>query len=112
MFGLNFLTPKPLIKLMRNKLEEQFKKPIPFFSVIYIEDKQSLNIVVDGIFYPYIDNNVITLVKSTAKKHLKNNQKLDVISAQVDDKNNVEISLCYSEQTKEGIKKSKNTFKL
>lgn len=112
MFGLPFLTPKPLIKIMRTNLENQFKKPIPFFDVIYIEEKQTLNIVVDGTFYPYIDNKVIALIKTTATKHLKNNQKLDVIAAKIDDKNNIEISLCYSEQTKEGIKKSKNTFKL
>jgi hypothetical protein len=108
----SFLTVKPLVNTMRKKLEEQFKKPIPCFDIIYVSATDILSIVVDGTFYPYAADNIKELVKTTAKKKLKPFQQLDVITARINESNDINVILCMSQTINGKTEKVKSDFKL
>lgn len=109
---LAVLTVKPLVNTMRKKLEDQFKKSIPCFDIIFVSSTDVLSIVVDGTFYPYAADNIKELVKTTAKKKLKPFQQLDVITARIDKDSTINVIMAISQNVNGKIDKIKSEFKL
>jgi hypothetical protein len=107
MFGINLFSPSVLIKLMKGQLEKQFKKEIKYFSIIYIENTNTLNISVDGQMFAYGDEKLIGLIKSGIKSKIGRKKNIDLAVAKFND-SEIEITVAYTE----GENKEKTTFKL
>lgn len=98
----SFIKPSLAIGMLKNNLEKQLKKKIAFFSLVYKADTSTLEFVVDGIRYSFEDNTIKTLIDKTSKSQLKKGQTLDVLVANVDDKNNCDAKLYFTESKKVG----------
>jgi len=107
-FISNFISPKLGVKLIRSQLEKQFKKSIPDFDIVFIASTNKLDIVIDGIFYPFAADQLKDIILSTSKKQLKAFQQMDIVSVNVNAKDEINITMAYTE----GREKKKITYKL
>jgi ABC-type lipoprotein release transport system permease subunit len=97
-----FLKPSIAINMLRANLEKQLNKKVAFFSLVYTASTNTMEFVCDGVRYSFEDNTIKSLIEKTSKSQLKSNQTLDLIVANIDDKNNCDAKLYYSESIKVG----------
>ncbi len=99
----NFIKPSLAINMLRSVLKKQIGKDVFFFSLVYNSNLSTLEFIVDGKRYNFTDEKIKGLIESTSKARLKKNQTLDHLIANVDDKNNCDAKLYYSEMNSSGI---------
>jgi len=98
----SFIKPSLAIGMLRSNLQKQLNKKIGFFSLVYTSSTNVLEFVCDGQRYKFDDNNIKNLISKTSKAQLKKNQTLDILIANIDDKNNCDSKIYYSEVIKVG----------
>ena len=99
---LSFLKPSIAINMLRKNLEKQLNKKVEFFSLVYKANTNSMSFICDGITYNFSDDTIKGLIEKTSRSQLKKNQSLDIIIANVDQNNNCDAKLYYSETKKIG----------
>jgi hypothetical protein len=98
----SLIKPSLAIGMLRKNLESQLKKKIGFFTFMYNASTSTLEFQVDGVRYNFEDNAIKMLIDKTSKSQLKKNQTLDLLVATIDDKNNCDAKLYFSESIKVG----------
>ena len=107
----SLIKPSLAVSMLRNNLSKQLNKKIIFFSLVYTASTNILEFICDGQRYKFDDNNIKKLITGTAKNQLKKNQTLDVLVANIDDKNNCDAKLYYTEIVKGIPQKTFVTYK-
>jgi hypothetical protein len=108
MFGLNFISPKLGVKLIRGQIEKQLKEKVPFFDMVFISDKNQLQFVANGKFYNFSSDELKKMIEKLASKQLKKFQSLDVVCLKVNEQDEINVIICYTE----GTEKLKLNYKL
>ena len=107
----SLIKPSIAINMLRKNLSNQLGKEVKFFSLIYTAQTSTLDFIVDGIRYKFEDAGIRTLIDKTAKSQLQKNQTLDLLVANVDDKNNCDAKLYFTETINKIPEKKFVTFK-
>jgi hypothetical protein len=100
MFKLTSLIPPSIgINLIRKNIEKSLKRKVEDFSIIYMSNKDKLQIkIADEKELFYLENDVlIPLIKSKASEYLSKTQTLDAVSLNVNKESKIEAKLFYTE---------------
>jgi hypothetical protein len=99
MFKISSLIPPSVgLNLIRKNIEKTLKRKIDEFSIIYMSNKDKLQIKVENGEIFYLENDIlIPIIKNKASEYLKKNQTLDAVSINVLAENKIEAKLFYTE---------------
>jgi hypothetical protein len=95
----SLISPKPGLILIRKKIEETLKKPVPVFSLMYITKTDKLQFIIEKECFLYESDMLKSVVNMTAKKQLKKGQIMDVIQININEKNEIDAKLYFTEGT-------------
>ena len=95
-----FISPAMALGIVRNQLQKSLKKDVPCFDVTFIPAKNSITFTVDGITYPFENEELKKMIQSKIKDFLKAGQTLDCVNAHVDASNAITGKIFFTENDK------------
>jgi hypothetical protein len=99
MFGLNLVNPSLAINLLKKSIENQLKRKIDKFDIIYNSSKDDLYFLIDKVKYEFDNEKIKTAICYQVSDTLKKGQKLDYVIIKVDN-DNIDAFIYYKEDNK------------
>jgi hypothetical protein len=102
-FLSSLISPKLAIGTIRSQLEKNLNKEVPCFDVGFVGAVDKLYFIIEGVRYEFPNSVIKALIKNQAQKYVKKNQTFDACLLSINDKDEINAKIYYTEDGKKLI---------